>query len=103
LKPYCENQKDAEELRDYINPRNLEEFKKHNLDILNDWYAIFLREGDFEFYQQFCYMEDCKFKRVEKLRAMWILQRFNLFGSEEWTDMTTKINPLFQIVKKEWP
>jgi len=97
LKPYCENQKDAEELRNYINPRN----EISCPDILNGWYGIFLKEGDFEEWQKYCYMEDCKEKRREKLRALWILQRFNLFGSIEWTQMTLQIAPLFEKVKAE--
>jgi len=97
LKLYCENQQDAEILRDYVNPKN--EIACPN--VLEGWYGIFLHEGDFEHWQKYCYMENCKEKRVEKLRAMWILQRFNLFGSKDWTDMTTKINPLFQVVKGE--
>jgi len=101
LKPYCENQQDAEILRDYVTPRNKEALEKNGTDELNGWYGIFLKEGDYETYQPFCYMKDCKLKRVEKLRAMWILQRFNLFGSQDWTDMTIKINPLWQVVKGE--
>jgi len=97
LKAYCDNQEDAEILRNYVTPQN-------NIscpDVLNGWYDIFLHEGDFEQWQKFCYMKDCKEKRREKLRALWILQRFNLFGSQEWSTMTTIINPLFQIVKAE--
>jgi len=71
------------------------------IDELNGWYAYFLEEGDFEHWQKYCYMENCKEKRREHLRALWILQRFNLFGSEEWTRMTGIINPLFQKVKAD--
>jgi len=97
MKPYCENQTDAEILRKYVGPQN----EKACPDVLNGWYGYFLQEGDFEHWQKFCYMEDCKEKRREHLRALWILQRFNLFGSEEWSRMTTIINPVFQKVKAD--
>jgi len=97
LKPYSEDQQDAEILRNHVAPAN----ELAMPDVLNGWYGYFLNEGDFEHYQKFCYMKDCPEKRREKLRALWILQRFNLFGSEEWSRMTTIINPLFQLVKNE--
>jgi len=97
MKPYCEDQRDAEELRAYVNPKNLIACP----DVLNGWYGYFLQEGDFEHWQKYCYMEDNKEKRREHLRAFWILQRFNLFGSEEWSRMTIPINALFQKVKAD--
>jgi len=92
---YNTNQKEAE-----ITRKQVEEGGP-KIDDLNGWYGYFLQEGDFEHWQKYCYMDDTKEKRREHLRALWILQRFNLFGSEEWTRMTTIINPLFQIVKAE--
>jgi len=101
LKPYCEDQTDAEILREYVDPRNKEKLEKEGSDSLNGWYSYFLQEGDFEQWQKYCYMEDCKEKRREHLRALWILQRFTLYGSEEWSRMTTIIDPIFQKVKNE--
>jgi len=95
LKPYCENQTDAEVLRSYITPRNDLAF-----DSL-ECYGSFLQEGDFEHWQKYCYMEDCKEKRREHLRAMWILSRFNLYGSLEWSQETITRNALWEIVKHD--
>jgi len=97
LKPYCENQKDADILRDYITPRN----EIMCPDNLIDNYGHFLQEGDFEHWQKYCYMEDCKEKRREHLRAMWILSRFYLFGSYEWSQETITRNALWEIVKHD--
>jgi len=97
LKPYCENQTDADILRDYATPLNLIACP----DDLMLWYQYFLNEGDFEHWQKYCYMEECKEKRRERLRAMWIAQRFNLFGSYEWTEFTKNIHPLFETVRSE--
>jgi len=97
LKPYCENQKDAEELRDYVTPRNFIDCPEP----LHDYYELFLHAGDYEQLQQYCFMEDCKEKRREHLRALWILQRFNLFGGEEWSRLTPEFSTLLQIVRAE--
>jgi len=93
MKAYCENQKDSEELRSYISPLQG--------DGLCGWYEYFLDEGDYEQWQKFCYMEDCPEKRRAHLKALWILQRFNLFGSMPWTQLGLQIHPLFQAVKED--
>jgi hypothetical protein len=58
-------------------------------------YGELLHEGDFEYYQPFCYADKNSIHyKKEKLRAMWIRMRFCEFGSEEWSTLQEEFRRL---------
>lgn len=71
-------------------------------------YSEFLHHDDFEKWQPFSYMnkEDEKFRigaiaaQREYLRALWILNRFNLFQSPDWYRLCNKIHENWKVLNK---
>lgn len=58
-----------------------EEHRKEGIEV----YSKILHTGDFERWQKFCYMDkNSQEFKMGKLNALWIIQRFTEFGSEEW-------------------
>jgi hypothetical protein len=71
-------------------------------------YGEFLRSGDFETWQKFCYMdqntEEYRLGAIaaqrEFMRALWILNRFNTFQSPAWYRMGDKVLNNFRVLKQ---
>ena len=102
--------------------------EEDHIDLRFEIYAYFLQEGDFERYQPACYLsrDSKEFQElkaeaeaipdskdpVEQLRKLWILERFTVYQSKEWTDYQEKIielrkqipglNELAEQVLQEW-
>lgn len=80
-----------------------EEMLKRNME----WYGTYLEDGDFEKWQKYCFMSHWnplfwigKFqanripyttKPSSMVRRNWILQRFEKFQEEQWTEFRNKI------------
>lgn len=60
-------------------------------------YSKFLQEGDFEEWQQYCYIDkDSPEFKIAKVRALWIMSRFEVYCSIEWKKLLVEKNELIK-------
>ena len=101
-----------EKIREYSSvEKRVEAYYSVDMDRRMERYGLFLEEGDFEEFQQFCYMKRSRpeyqlLKRVASAyynkdtpRHIWIRSRFVTYLSSEWKEMMIRLDQLLLTYK----
>ena len=76
-------------------------FYEVGIDNRMEQYGAYLQEGDFEEWQPFCYIDkDSPEFKIAKVRALWIMSRFEVYCSIEWKKLLVEKNELLKSINK---